>query len=634
VRTSLLVAALAFGASRPSATAATPPPRIPIATFAALPQMEQPTLSPDGRRIAAKSTADRKTKVIIIGADHPEAEPKAIDFGSLNVTDMNWAGDQRLLVQVADKGFRQNGAEFTFLRLVAIDTETAAVRLLDRNSNGSYAGDVLYTDPSGTWALVASQDDKFSYPSVKRVDLETGAAKIVESAKDGVWDWYADDRGIVRAAIAYDDHGWTLWYRAHPGEAFTKSHGKFPKDDSVVDRFIFHGDKSWIVTNERTGRFALYRFDPATQTVGEPIFEHPDVDIDDILYDPWSGDVSAVEFQDDRTQIHWVDRRMASLQAKLDQALPNSANITTGWSRDEKRVLVKAESASDPGLYYLLDRSTSQMHPVINPRPEIDPRQLAPVKPIRYQTRDGLTLRAYLTLPVGREAKRLPLILLPHGGPFARDEWGYDPFVQFFANRGYAVLQPEFRGSTGFGKDFVEKGFGEIGKKMQDDLDDGVNWLVQSGQVDPKRVCIVGMSYGGYAALWGAIRNPERYRCAASWAGPTDMPAMMRYDRRQFSASRYFREFRKRYPENEDLATVSPISFAERIKIPVLIGQGEKDETVPVSQGKRMVDALTKAGANVTSAFYKDSKHDFGSSKDLADWLARLEAFLSKYNPA
>ena len=325
---------------------------------------------------------------------------------------------------------------------------------------------------------------------------------------------------------------------------------------------------------------------------------------------------------------------MKKLQADIDRALPEYVNITVGWSKDEKRALVWSSSASDPGQYFLLDRATSHMSAVVNPYPDIDPDQLSPVKPVRYQARDGLTLRGYLTLPRNREAKNLPLILLPHGGPFVRDDWDYDPFVQFFANRGYAVLQPEFRGSTGFGKDFVSKGYGEIGKRMQDDLDDGVDWLVKSGQVDPKRVCIVGWSYGGYAALWGAIRNPERYRCAVSWAGPTDMIAMMRYDRGQFSAKRYFREWRSKFSSDADLRAVSPINFATQLKVPVLIGHGEEDDNVPVKQSHQMVDALTRAGANVTSVFYKDSKHDFGSSKDLEDWLKHLEAFLAKYNPA
>src|SRR5258705_5918498 len=168
------------------------------------------------------------------------------------------------------------------------------------------------------------------------------------------------------------------------------------------------------------------------------------------------------------------------------------------------------------------------MHAVVEPYPDIDPDQLAPVKPVRFQARDGLGLRGYLTLPRGREGKCLPLIVLPHGGPFARDDWEYDPFVQFLANRGYAVLQPEFRGSTGFGKDFVSKGHGEIGKKMQDDLDDSVDWLAKSGQVDPKRVCILGLSYVGHAAMCVAILKPQRYRRAINWGRPSDIPGIMR----------------------------------------------------------------------------------------------------------
>lgn len=638
MRRMLLFGALALGVGgaplwaegKPTAA----PPKIPIANFAALPTLFKPLLSPDGHRIAARKASDGTTTIILLNADRPETVAKALPIGKTHVAGLTWAGNQRLLLTVQST-YDINGFDFPFRRLIAIDVDSGGSRVVDRKSRGMYAGDVLYTDPTGSWALVAGQNDIQSYPSVKRVDLATGDATVVERSKPDVWDWYADEKGVVRAGIAYDGSRWTIWYRDKPEEKLRAIRGKFPKDDdSTVDRFIFRGDNSWVVTNERTGRFGLYKYDLKTQTVGQPIFENPDVDLDDVYYNSITGEVSAVEYQDDRSRVFWLEPDMKTLQTRIDKALPDSVNITVGWSGDEKRTLVWSASAADPGRYFLLDRATSQMHAVVEPYPDIDPGQLAPVKPVRYQARDGLSLRGYLTLPRGREAKGLPLIVLPHGGPFARDDWEYDPFVQFLANRGYAVLQPEFRGSTGFGKDFVSKGHGEIGKKMQDDLDDSVDWLAKSGQIDPKRVCIFGLSYGGYAAMWGAIRNPERYRCAVSWAGPSDLPAMMRYDRKQFSATRYFREWRKKFSSNDDLDAVSPINFADRFKVPLLIGHGEEDETVPPKQTHKMVEALQKAGANVTPVFYKDSEHSFGSSKDLADWLARLEAFLAKYNPA
>ncbi len=222
------------------------------------------------------------------------------------------------------------------------------------------------------------------------------------------------------------------------------------------------------------------------------------------------------------------------------------------------------------------------------------------------------------------------------GAHFVRDEWTYDPLVQFLANRGYAIFQPQFRGSTGFGKEFVERGYGQWGRRMQDDLDDGLDWLVSTGKVDPKRVCIVGASYGGYAALWGAIRNPERYRCAASIAGVTDLEAQLKANRKSFSATRYFKQWRTRVKGDVgfDLKSVSPLMQAARLKVPVLIAHGENDRTVPVAQGRLMVEALTASKADVTSIIYKNGGHDFSSSEDLADFLRRLESFLAKHNPA
>lgn len=614
------------------------PPRISTADFAAKPTARNPILSPDGRSIATRIRVGSASMLAISDADDPSKRQVRLPLGDVILSDVNWAGSQRLLLTVVAK-IEVFGNMVPITRLIAFDVPTKKILVIDQKSRGIVGGDVLYADPSGAWALVASQNDIFSYPSVKRVDLVTGEAKVVEKARTDVWDWYADSHGVVRGGIAYNSRRWTFWYRDQAGSPLRAIKGKFDKDDdSAVDRVTFGSEDGTgsIVTNEKTGRFAAYKYDFKSGTIGAPIYENSDVDISEVLLNPDTGDIRAVRYEDDRWRTQWLEPQFSSLQQRLDRALPGAVNEVVSLSADGNRALVLSSGANDPGAYFLLDRKAATMHPVIEPFDRIDERTLAKVTAVKYQARDGLQIPAYLTLPRARAEKGLPLVVLPHGGPFIRDDWQYDAIVQFLANRGYAVLQPQFRGSTGYGRKFVESGYGQWGRKMQDDLDDGADWLIRSGKVDPKRVCIMGASYGGYAALWGAIRNPDRYRCAVSYAGVSDLAAQLRDNRRSFSATRYFREWRAKIAGEGkfDLSAVSPISFAAQMKVPVLIAHGEEDDTVSVKQSHAMVAALTKAKADVTSIFYPKSGHDWGDSVDFEDFLKRLDAFLAKNNPA
>ena len=270
-------AALALaGVSAPvlaDAPPSSPVAKISVSDFAALPVLKKPILSPDGHRIAARKVADGKTAVVVFEADQPEGPGRIFPLSNVDLFSVQWAGNHRLLLTVmgSQKLF---GADVRYLRLVRVDINSGAIQLLDPKSRGILAGEVLYADPTGSWALVASQNDVFSYPSVKRVDLTTGDATVVEKERVGVWDWYADDEGVVRAGVAYSDRRWTVWYRDKAGEKLRALRGKFEKDDEgAVDKFIFRGDKSWIVTNERTGRFGLYQYDTAAGTIGTSIFE-------------------------------------------------------------------------------------------------------------------------------------------------------------------------------------------------------------------------------------------------------------------------------------------------------------------------------------------------------------------------
>ncbi len=630
---SLLLATAGEAADAPTQAA------IPVEAFSRLAWVADPVISPDGKSVAARSLTPGKTGLIIFNAADPNQTPRLIPLGERKIADINWAGTRHILLTVR-LVTKFQGIDLPYARLLSIDAVTGGATLLDRKSSGLMAGDVLYVEPAGAWILVSSQDDIFSTPSVKRVDLATGNVTVVEKARSDVWDWYADAHGVVRAGIAYDDNRWTVWYRANATDALRSVKTKFPKNDDSgsVDslRFLAGNSTGLIVTNGRTGRFAAYHYDFASGAIGDAIYENPDVDINNVIVDPISGEVSGVRYEDDRRRVVWLDPRMRLIQAKIDKALPNAENIVVNQSNDGNMLLVWSGGAADPGTYFLYDRKAGRMEPFLQPFDSLSGLALAPVNPVKYTARDGLTIPAYLTMPLNRGDKALPLVIMPHGGPFVRDDWEFDPFVQFLANRGYVVLQPEFRGSTGYGKEFVEKGYGQWGRKMQDDVDDGVNWLVKSGKVDPRRVCIMGASYGGYAALWGAIRNPEIYRCAISFAGVTDIGAMLRYDRQSFAAPRYFKQWQKKVAGEDkiDLDSVSPLAQAARLNIPVLIAHGEKDTNVPPRQGHQLVAALTKRRADIESVFYKDAEHGFDKPEDMADYLRRVEAFLKKHNPA
>lgn len=525
-------------------------------------------------------------------------------------------------------------------RLVSVDLDTNDVRLIGRKSAGLIGDDVIHLDPDGKFLLLTLQPTLYAYPSVYRVDLETAKLTRVVQAKENVWSWYADNTGTVRIGVGRKgQHQW-VWYRPDANAKFEKIlRRKRTKDEESGDIDSFYlvpgSDKGYVVANNQTGRFGLYRYDFTNDTIGEPVFEHPKVDLEAVS---WSEDgrPRAVYYVDDRARIEWFDPDMKEIQEAVDNALPGRMNRVVSYNRNKSRMLVWTGSASDPGRYYVFDPGAGVMQLLAKPYERVNAKWLAPVESVTYNARDGLEIPAYLTLPIGHEPKHLPLIVMPHGGPFARDEWTYDTWVQFLANRGYAVLQPNFRGSTGYGKGFVEKGIGQWGRGMQDDIDDGVQWLIAEGKVDPQRVCIMGASFGGYAAMWAAVRNPNIYRCAISFAGISDVNAMLRYDRRLFTATRYYKNWRERVQGEKDfdLSSVSPLSAADRIGIPILIAHGSRDENVPASQSKKLHDALTKANKPHEFVIYEGEGHGFEDPKNAIDFLKRVEVFLRAHNPA
>lgn len=334
----------------------------------------------------------------------------------------------------------------------------------------------------------------------------------------------------------------------------------------------------------------------------------------------------------DRARVHWMDPVLADVQALIDKAVGTKAAQIVSLSRDQRRMIIWVGDASQPGSYYFLDAGAGgnmQRFSFVNEA--IKSERLSPVSVYRYKARDDLSIEAVLTLPEGRDAKNLPLILMPHGGPEARDAAEYDWWVQFLASRGYAVVQPNYRGSTGYGQAFQEAGDGQWGLKMQDDLNDAVADLAAKGTIDPKRVCIVGASYGGYAAMRGAQRDGGKFRCAISYAGVSDLNGMLNYDGGFLYSNSARAGWREAAP---DLKSVSPVNHAANFSAPILIMHGKEDRRVPIAQSRRMVARLKGASKPVDYVEQPLGDHYFSREADRHQFLQVMEAFLAKHNPA
>lgn len=621
------------------APAAAPSGPIPVEDFARLPFLSDAQISPDGTRIAGRVSAQGNQSIAIWTLSGGAAQVPQLIAANGNQS-FEWAGDSHLLISISRTFIFATGdgvLPIPFQQVMSYDLQTQKLTAL--GPGGGFIQTVIYNDPLGRYVLLSSLADLQHTPRVLRIDLATGASVEVQPPMRGVWTWFADANGVIRVGVDYGERRTRIYYRPDAqSQLQLVDNRRNAEDDSVIDmvRFITNTNRGIVITNAETGRFAVYDYDFATNTRGAVLFARPDVDVTSGIFGR-DGGLDGVAYEDDRPRVRWLNPEMERLQSRIDRTFTDHTNLILNRSRDGNRVLIYSTAADDPGTYYVFDQAARRMEIFASPYETLVGRNFAPVRPVTYRSRDGLDIPAYLTLPPGRPGRGLPLIVMPHGGPFVRDSWAFNPDVQFLASRGYAVLQPNYRGSTGYGRQFAERGYGQFGTGMIDDVDDGVDWLVHEGIADASRVCIMGASYGGYAAIWGAMRSPQRYRCAISLAGPTDLSAMMRYDTRYFIARRYVGEWRRRIQgeERNDLNAISPLRHPEMLRVPTLIAHGEQDINVPPDQGHRLVRALERAHvANVESVFYPKSGHGFTDATEAADYYRRVEAFLAAHNPA
>ncbi|MEM7666165.1 MAG: alpha/beta fold hydrolase [Pseudomonadota bacterium] len=552
---------------------------------------------------------------------------------------VRWAGEQKLVMSVT-----------TASKMYDVTVRSSRLLVQHLNGKGAYflevdggvfdGDDLIHLAKDGSYALVSVPRDRGDYPSVYRYELEPGGErKRIIRPKPGVWNWYVDNDGVVRMGMGWAYKKLRVYYRADDDGDFELINRLKPDEDgktrfwSVV-QILSGSGKGYILAERDDGRVGIQLFDFVAGEKVEDFYFNPDWDVDRVWLNE-DGSPLAAFYTDDRRQIVWFDEELGKRYRQLKQALGQDVVQIITRSDNNERMLIWAGSESDPGAFYVFTPSERKLDIFANARPALDFRSLAKPKPFKYTARDGLEIPGYLTLPPGRTAQNLPLIILPHGGPYGvRDELAYNDEVQLLANRGYAVLQPNYRGSGGYGDAFFEAGTGEIGRGMQDDLDDAMDWAVEQGIADPERVCVVGASYGGYAALWAVLRNPERYRCAASWAGVTDWDNIIRYDSRYLSRSGG-RRWQERIAGDRDfdLKSVSPVFRARDLSRPVLLAHGSADKNVPVWQYEDFERASRKAPVPPTTLLIEDEGHGFSNPENLKRWFDALEAFLQEHNP-
>lgn len=637
--------------------AATQPP---VEAFGSLPFVSDPKLSPDGKYIAVLQPYKGLNAAVVFKA-HPEASDTPVVMpgsGEVLIDGLVWAKNDRLvLITTQNKPAVYDTRIETWIRAIAVDPDGKNPQMLLKNMptagiNGSSASiiDVNLDDPDHILMslvdenILAGQDfnshfekknEDFYRLDLIEADVRSGKATIDIAGNVRTSQWIADGHGNALARIDQTSKPLQDHLIVHDGSSW-KEIGVF---DASEDRGAgIQGpseDQKALVqlAEDKDGYWALARLEMATGSASQLYAAHG-YDVSGAITDEWNGEVIGARYIADKPEDVYFDPSRQALQSGIEKAFPGMTISIVSWSRAKDVVLFSVEDSRDPPTYYLLDRNTHQTATLATAYPNLKQDDLGEMKVYNYVARDGLAISAYLTLPPGKQPKNLPVVVMPHGGPDARDYLGFDWWVQFLANRGYAVLQPNYRGSSGFGRKFTESGRQQWGLKMQDDVTDGVKKLIADGIADPKRICIVGASYGGYSALAGAAFTPDLYACAVSYAGVSDLPQQIHETFLDAgNESQLFSFWGSRIGSDDiaKLAATSPDKHADAIKCPVLLMHGEGDTTVRITQSEMMADALQAAGKNVEFIRFPGEDHYLRSSATRIRVLREVERFLKKY---
>ena len=601
---------------------------IPLEDFFRNPEMSSFQLSPNGEYISYMKPWEDGNRMmnVYVRKINSDEEIRLTSASKRSLYGYGWLNDERI-AYVQDQGGDEN------IHIYAVDIDGKNdIDLTPFENIQARITDDLEDDPNYILVSINKRNERIH--DVYRLNVNTGEMEMIAENPGNISGWMTDNSGKLRIATTSDGVNSSLLYRDKESDEFRTILTTNFKESVSPLYFTFDDQELYVSSNRGRDKSAIYKFDLNEAKEYELIFEHDQVDVYGLMRSKKRKKITGVSYTTDKRQTHFFDDWRENLQMKLETKLKGVEVAISDLSKDESKAIIITYSDRSRGTYYFYDIEKDNLKKLADLSPWLKEEDMAFMKPISYKSRDGLIIPGYLTLPLNyKEGNKIPVVVNPHGGPWARDNWGFDSQVQFLANRGYAVLQMNFRGSVGYGREFWEKSFKQWGKTMQDDITDGVNWLIEEGIADPDRIGIYGASYGGYATLAGLAFTPDLYACGVDYVGVSNIFTLLETLPPYWELGRQMMYEMIGNPETEQelLREASPLFHIDNIKAPLFVAQGANDPRVKQAESDQIVEALKLKGIDVPYMLKEDEGHGFYNESNQFDFYREMIGFLDKH---
>tara|TARA_A100001388_G_C28774430_1_gene506294 strand:+ start:4405 stop:6300 length:1896 start_codon:yes stop_codon:yes gene_type:complete len=603
-------------------------PIIPLENFFKNPEKSSFQISPNGQFISYMKPweeGNRRMNVYVKPFDSEE-EIRITNAKKRSLYGYFWLNNNRI-AYVQDKGGDEN------IHIYAVDIDGSNdIDLTPFENIQARITDDLEEDEN--FILIELNKNNPQVHDVYRLNVNNGDLELIAKNPGNISGWMTDNDGKLRIALTSDGVNSSILYRDNEKDDFQEILTTNFKESVSPLFFTFDNNEIYVSSNRHRDKSSIYKFDLQKGIETDLIFEHPDVDVYSLMRSKKRKLITGVSFYTDKQNYKFYDSWRRDLQLSLENKIPGVEVRLSSLSKDETKAIIVAFSDRSRGTYYYYDIQKDELTMLAELSPWLKTDDMAKMSPIKYESRDGLIIHGYLTLPINyNKGDRIPVVVNPHGGPWVRDYWGFNSEIQFLANKGYAVFQMNYRGSTGYGRSFWEKSFKQWGKDMQNDITDGVNWLIDEGIADPDKIAIYGASYGGYATLAGLTFTPDLYACGVDYVGVSSLFTFME------SMPPYWELYRSMmyemvgHPDNDKelLASASPLLHIDKIKAPLFIAQGANDPRVKKSESDQIVEALKQKGIDVPYMVKDDEGHGFYNEENQFDFYRAMDDFLKKY---